>query len=70
MGVQMRKSNGRWYKIVASINGTREIECKEHSYRWSGNMPCTGMKKCIFCGKPEDETTFNGAPKGSYHAIK
>jgi len=33
-----------------------------HSYAWSGSMPCTGRWQCIYCGKPEDETTFNGKP--------
>jgi hypothetical protein len=31
------------------------VECKNHSYSWSGQMPCTGVYRCKFCGKPKDE---------------
>lgn len=30
-------------------------KCIEHAYRWTGKIPCTGIRACIFCGKPEDE---------------
>lgn len=22
----------------------------EHRYRWSGRMPCTGVRRCVLCG--------------------
>lgn len=22
----------------------------QHRYRWSGRIPCTGVRRCIFCG--------------------
>lgn len=29
----------------------------EHSYAWSGKMPCTGIYRCVFCGHvPEKES--------------
>lgn len=40
---------------------TRAYECTRHSYAWSGNIPCTGMYRCVYCGKPKDEHSFNGA---------
>ncbi len=33
----------------------------EHSYAWSGNMPCTGMYQCVHCGSPKNPDSFNGA---------
>lgn len=27
-----------------------KMDCTDHSYAWSGSMPCTGIKKCVFCG--------------------
>lgn len=29
----------------------KKVECINHSYAWSGQMPCTGIQRCIFCGK-------------------
>jgi len=26
------------------------IEVKGHSFAWSGAIPCTGVKTCIYCG--------------------
>lgn len=37
-----------------------KAEYERHSFRWSGGMPNTGMYCCVYCGNPEDETTFNG----------
>jgi len=48
--------NEVWVRILP--DGT-ESPCF-HSYSWSGSMPCTGVYKCVFCGKPENENTFNG----------
>lgn len=41
----------------------KEIVVPEHSYAWSGRMPNTGTYRCIYCGKPEDSTTFSGRRK-------
>lgn len=27
-----------------------KIETDEHSFAWSGKMPCTGEYRCVFCG--------------------
>ena len=57
------KKDGKWYKHTY-WDGKYEIkECVNHSYAWSGKMPCTGMYKCVFCGKPEDENTYDGKKK-------
>jgi hypothetical protein len=42
------------FEPLCTKGGTR------HSYAWSGNMPCTGMYRCVYCGQPEDPWTFNG----------
>ncbi len=26
-----------------------------HSYAWSGNIPCTGQQRCVFCNKLKDD---------------
>jgi hypothetical protein len=43
----------RWTKYLAWKGKVTETECTEHSYAWSGKIPCTGIRKCVFCGKPE-----------------
>ena len=40
--------NGEWCRV----NGRK---CLNHKYVYSGEIPCTGVKKCIYCGKPEEE---------------
>lgn len=32
------------------------VKTGEHSFAWSGKIPCTGVYKCVFCGYiPEKE---------------
>lgn len=33
----------------------KTVECKEHSHAWSGKIPCTGIRRCIYCGKPTED---------------
>ena len=42
-----------WIKYLVWQGEVTAKECKEHSYTWSGKIPCTGVRRCIFCGKPE-----------------
>lgn len=42
------KIKGKWMKYMI-FGGL--MECEDHSYAWSGKMPCTGVYGCIFCGK-------------------
>ncbi len=45
-----------YYKYSYKMDKTgdvEKVECKDHSYAWSGSIPCTGIKKCIYCGKIE-----------------
>jgi len=43
----------KWIKYLAWKGKVKSTECIKHSYAWSGKMPCTGVRRCIFCGKPE-----------------
>jgi len=49
------KKEKKWYKTLVYAGKCETVECKDHFYRWSGKMPCTGIKVCIHCGKPENE---------------
>jgi hypothetical protein len=42
-----------WIKYLVWQGKVTEIECTEHSYAWSGKIPCTGIRRCIYCGRPE-----------------
>ena len=46
-------SDGKWTKTLCWAGKIEVVECKSHSYAWSGRMPCTGELKCILCGKPK-----------------
>ena len=43
----------KWIKHLIWKGEITGKECIKHSYAWSGKMPCTGIRRCIFCGKPE-----------------
>ena len=43
----------KWIKYLVWKGKVKAIECIKHSYAWSGKIPCTGVRQCIFCGKPE-----------------
>jgi hypothetical protein len=43
----------KWIKYLNWQGKVKAVECTMHSYAWSGKMPCTGVRRCIFCGKPE-----------------
>jgi len=32
-----------------------KVLCNKHTYSWSGNVPCTGIRRCVHCGKYECE---------------
>ena len=34
-----------------------KVECTNHSYAWSGKMPCTGTYRCIHCGKEKENVS-------------
>jgi hypothetical protein len=42
-------------RLVVRDGKVVEIECENHTYSWSGKMPCTGVYRCVFCGKPADD---------------
>ena len=33
----------------------KKMECTEHAYSWSGRVPCTGILRCIFCGRDKHD---------------
>lgn len=41
--------------VYASQGETKDIEVDHHVYVWSGKIPCTGYRRCIYCGEPEEE---------------
>lgn len=41
----------------------KQVECKNHSFRWSGKMPCTGIYCCVFCGKEKSEIEKQNSEK-------
>ncbi len=42
-----------WTKTVYGGPGQcKTVPCTGHSYAWSGAMPCTGIYRCVYCGKP------------------
>ena len=51
----MPKINGKYIKYLVWEGKVTEKECIEHSYAWSGKMPCTGVERCVWCGKHKDE---------------
>ena len=56
----MTSKNLTYYRF--KLNGEK-VKCTDHSYAWSGKTPCTGVYRCVHCGKPEDENTFDGKKK-------
>ena len=50
----------KWFKYIIRDGEYKKVECTHHSYAWSGQMPCTGIYRCVYCGKPEDENSFTG----------
>jgi len=46
----------KWYKVLYDYEHrgqVKKVECKNHSYRYTGTIPCTGIRKCVLCGKSE-----------------
>ena len=39
------------YKYLVWHGKVTKVECKDHSYSWSGKIPCTGLYRCVLCGK-------------------
>lgn len=45
------KENNKYYKYLVWDGKVIKVECKKHSYAWSGKIPCTGVYRCVLCGK-------------------
>lgn len=52
------KIKNEWKKWVMFSKGSGTkmkwhfIPCQDHFFAWSGKIPCTGVYRCIYCGKP------------------
>ena len=46
---------GKCRRTVVWHGETQEIEVEKHSFEWSGRIPCTGMRRCIYCGQYEHD---------------
>lgn len=47
----------KYYKTLYDLNTPGKcvtVKCTNHSYAWSGKIPCTGVRRCIYCGKIEE----------------
>jgi hypothetical protein len=51
----------KWYRQICWRGVVEEIECgtekTPHTYAWTGAIPCTGERRCIYCGKYEENVT-------------
>ena len=47
----------KYYKWLVWHGKITKVECKNHSFAWSGNMPCTGLLSRVYCGywRQEDQ---------------
>lgn len=53
--VKNMKKEKQYYKTTVWLGKIEKVLCNNHAYSWSGKMPCTGVYRCIFCGKLKDE---------------
>lgn len=42
----------RWVKHLVWRGKVKVVRCIDHSFAWSGRIPCTGIYRCIYCGYP------------------
>lgn len=55
-----RDEDGRltWYRQIYWKGELLELECGTekvpHVYAWTGKIPCTGERRCLYCNKPEE----------------
>jgi len=47
---------GEYLKTLIWAGEVIVTECINHSYAWTGKIPCTGVKACIHCGKVKENT--------------
>lgn len=45
----------KYFKYLIWAGRVKKVECKQHSYSFSGKIPCTGNERCIFCGKIKEK---------------
>jgi len=44
----------KYFKFLIWHGIVEKVECENHSYTWSGEMPCTGIFYCVYCGKEKE----------------
>ncbi len=59
----MKKKHYKWLNNMDGTGSVHKTECKQHSYTWNGNTPCTGSYCCIHCGRKEPNS-INGGTSG------
>jgi len=47
------KKGDRWFKTLVWRGKISTVPCCPHNYAWAGITPCTGVYRCILCGKPK-----------------
>lgn len=48
-------------RTIQYMNKIEHISVDEHSFRWSGEIPCTGEYRCIYCQKTKEELLAEAA---------
>lgn len=48
------------YRLLMRRGGVIKKLCTDHAWAYSGSMPCTGLIKCVFCGKIKDDQRSTG----------
>lgn len=41
------------HRTISWLGKVEEIVVDKHTFAWSGKIPCTGEKRCIYCGEYE-----------------
>lgn len=41
-------------RLIEWLGVTKNIRVAGHSFAWSGKIPCTGVRRCIYCGKEKN----------------
>lgn len=51
----MPEVKGECHRTICWRGKVEEITVDHHMFAWSGEIPCTGTLRCIYCGMHEDE---------------
>lgn len=62
---QEKKTMKRKYALL-----DRDRECTEHSFRWDGDISCTGNYRCYLCGYVEEEKGESDGSKKQSRSVQ